>query len=119
MAAALNNSDYKTFWTSVKKHSRYNNNDPSTINDANNVTDIANVFGDRYSDLYKSVPYNVSKMSSVTSRIDNLIMSKCVKSDCQFNHIINVSDVAACAKQLKSNKSDGNEGLSSNHIIYG
>ena len=65
------------------------------------------------------MPYDVSKMSSISSRIDNLIMSKCVKGDCQFNHIINVSDVTACVKQLKSNKSDGNEGLSSNHIIYG
>ena len=34
-------SDYKTFWASVKKHSRYNNNIPSTIDDANNATDIA------------------------------------------------------------------------------
>ena len=119
MAAALNNSDYKTFWASVKKHSRYSTNIPSTIDDANNATDIANIFADRYSDLYKSVPYDVSKMSSITSRIDNLIMSKCVKGDCQFNHIINVSDFTACVKQLKSNKSDGNEGLSSNHIIYG
>ena len=58
-------------------------------------------------------------MSSIMSRIDNLVMSKCVKGDCQFNHIINVSDVTACVKHLKSNKSDGNEGLSSNHIIYG
>ena len=95
-----------------------NNNIPSTIDDANNARDIANKFADRYSDLYKSVPYDVSKMSSITSRIDNLIMSKCVTVDCQFNHIINVSDVTACVKQLKSNKYDGKEGLSSNHIIY-
>ena len=50
MAAALTNSDYKTFGASVKKHSRYNNNIPSTIDDANNGTDIANIFADRYSD---------------------------------------------------------------------
>ena len=84
MAAALTNSDYKTFGASVKKHSRYNDNIPSTIDDANNATDIANIFADRYSDLNISVPYDVSKMSSITSRIDNLIMSKCVKGDCQF-----------------------------------
>ena len=82
----------------MTKHSRYNTNIPSTIDDANNATDIANIFADRYSDLYKSVPYDVSKMSSITSRIDHLIMSKCVKGDCQFNHIINVSDVTACVE---------------------
>ena len=30
-----------------------------------------------------------------------------------------MSDVTACVKHPKSNKSDGNEGLSSNNIIYG
>ena len=118
MTAALNNSDCKTLWASVKKHSRYNNNTPSTIDYANNATDIANIFADRYSHLYKFVPYDVTNMSSITSRIDNLIMSKCVKGNCQFNHIIIVSDVTTCVKLLKSNKSDDNEGSSSNHIFH-
>ena len=49
-----------------------------------------------------------------------MIVSKCATRLCDSDdYVITTNDVNEGIKLLKHNKSDGNEGLSSNHIIYG
>lgn len=56
-------------------------------------------------------------MNSLLREIDSDINIKCSKEKCYHNHTINVTNVSDAIKLLKSNKSDGTNGQSSNHIV--
>ena len=58
-------------------------------------------------------------MARLDASINEMIVSKCATGLCDSDHVITTNDVMEGIKLLKHNKSDGNEGLSSNHIIYG
>ena len=119
MAQSLHNSNYTEFWNTVKKHTRLKSIVPSSIDDVNGEANIANVFAEKYSELYRSAPYDVAHMMRINTKIDGLISTKCKTGACANDHVINTNDVATGIKLLKHNKSDGNEGLMSNHFIFG
>ena len=58
-------------------------------------------------------------IARLDASINEMIVSKCATGLCDSDHVITTNDVMESIKLLKCNKSDGNEGLSSNHIIYG
>ena len=110
---------YDSFWSKVKQHSRLNSSLPSSIDGVNGAENISNLFADKYNNLYNSVPYDVSKMADIDDQLENLVQSKCKTGQCPISHVVTVDEVICCVNLLKSNKSDGNEGLLSNHIING
>ena len=107
------------FWNTVKKHTRLKSVVPLSIDDVNGEANIANVFAEKYPELYRSAPYDVANMMRINAKIDELISTKCKTRACANDHVINTNDVASGIKLLKHNKSDGNEGLMSNHLIFG
>jgi len=76
-------------------------------------SDIADVFANKYQDLYTSVPYDVEELQSIRNDLNASI----------FNYpsfpapIINVHDVGNAINGLKTGKADGSSGLSSDHFI--
>ena len=76
---------------------------------------IAGMFSDKYAALYNSVPYdNITEMK----RIEAEVMTRLQKcNDDSYN--ITVHDVMNAVTHLKTGKSDGSEGLSSDHFIHG
>ena len=113
------NSNYTEFWNTVKKHTRLKSSAPSSIDDVNGEANITNVFAKKYSELYRSAPYDVANMMRIDTKIAELISTNCTTESCAHDHVINTTDVAAGIKLPKRNKSDGNEGLMSNHLIFG
>ena len=77
------------------------------------------MFVNKYKNLYNSVPYNIKDMNHLTNHICDLVDQKCCSNKCYNSHIINVSDVNAAIKQLKSGKGDGNSSHMSDHVING
>ena len=63
--------------------------------------------------LYDSVPYDECEMSKIKSIPETRI------DTCNINYNISINDVIDAAMHLKSGKSDGNEGLNSDHFIHG
>ena len=85
---------------------------PCTIDGNNDSTSIADMFSDKYDTLYNSVPYDTNHMKLIE------IMSRVQKcNDESYN--ITVPDVLIAVTHLKDGKSDGYEGLSSDHFIHG
>ena len=80
----------------------------------NDNDDIANIFSEKYMELYNSVPYDTSEMKSIESSV----LSRILNSSCS-DYIITVTDVMNAIAHLKSGKSDGSEGLFSDHFIHG
>ena len=119
IAESLVKTDYHSFWAEVRKKTSYKSNTPSSIDGVNCPGDIANHFAIKYSELYTSAPYDSIRMDQINGSIDSLIESRCCSGKCDSNHKISYEDVVKGLQKLKNNKSDGNEGLTSNHIKNG
>ena len=72
------------------------------------------MFSDKYDTLYNSVPYDTNHMKLIEREIMSRVQ-KC--NDESYN--ITVPDVMNAVTHLKDGKSDGYEGLSSDHFIHG
>ena len=85
-------------------------------NNVDGVTDsnaIADMFADKYDDLYTSVPYDNTEMDVIDKHINSGVV--------EFNHdcVINFSDVEDAVRGLKPAKHDGYAGLSTDYFING
>ncbi len=78
------------------------------------IDDIVNLFADKYSNLYNSVPYDQSEINDIKYIIDAKL-----QNDVHQNYSVNVHDVVKATNHLKYGKSDGEEGLWSDHLIHG
>jgi len=119
IASAFCDKNYKSFWESVKKLSKYKTNTPSSIDNANGSDEISQLFACKYDDLYNYVPYCDRKMELINNELNSLVETKCQLGKCGYSHKISYADVKAAIDLLKSNKSDGDLGLNSNHLLMG
>ncbi len=64
MAEALVSNKTRNFFEALKIKDR-NNILPSSVDDASTDDDIVNLFADKYSNLYNSVPYDQSEINDI------------------------------------------------------
>jgi len=107
-----NNS--RDFWNEVKKMRGRRSNLPGVVDDCSGDADIAQCFGDKYRDLYSSVPYNVDEISSLKQQLNDDIKLQCESS----NAAVDAGEVYNAIRRLNMGKSDGTAGLSSDHFLY-
>ena len=114
IAEAMLSNNSRDMWSEVKKMKGRNSKLTCSIDDCSDSNDIANIFSSKYMELYNSVPYDVDEMKKIESRIMDRI------GDCSDDdYSISVRDVIDAVARLKHSKSDGSEGLFSDHFIYG
>ena len=112
MADAIVDNRTRDLWKEVKKIKGRNNASPANVDGATNVDDILNTFSVKYRNLYNSVPYDNNRMSKIQQEInERLNLSK------GMDYCITVDDIIKAVNKLISGKSDGEEGLNSDHII--
>ena len=114
MAQSILSDGSSGLWPEVKKIKGKKGKMASSMDGCNDNDDIANIFSDKYMELYNSVPYNTSEMKSIESSV----LSRLLNSSCS-DYIITLTDVMNAIAHLKSGKSDGSEGLFSDHFIHG
>ena len=77
------------------------------------ISDVADMFGEKYKTLYNSVPSQEQKLSAIRQSVTNNIFSY------NFNHAqVSVKSVEEAIKTLKHEKADGKDGFISSHLIY-
>ena len=113
MSDAIMSDKTRDFWSEIRKLKVHNTVMSNSIDGCNDNDDIMNVFRDKYMSLYNSVPYDECEMSKIKSIIETRI------DTCNINYNISINDVIDAVMHLKSGKSDGNEGLNSDHFIHG
>ena len=86
----------------------------SVIDGNSDSCSIAGMFSDKYAALYNSVPYDNTEMKRIEAEVMTRLQN-C--NDDIYN--ITVHDVMNDVAHLKTCKSDGLEGLSSDHFIHG
>ena len=109
MAQSILSDGSRGVWSEVRKIKGEKGKMACSMDGCNDNDDIANIFSDKYMELYNSVTYDTSEMKSIESSV----LSRILNSSCS-DYIITVTDA-----YLKSGKSDGSEGLSSDHFIHG
>ena len=113
MAEAICDNRTRDLWAEVRKIKGRNKFQPSSIDGIVNEEDIARCFSLKYNDLYNSVPSDNGEMISIDTEINNRVKDGVTAYD------ICVDDTVKGVRRLKLGKSDGEEGLSSDHIING
>ncbi len=87
---------------------------PACVDGASSDNDICGLFCKKYDDLYNSVPDVEEKMAKIKDEIQQQLCSN------SFNqYVITVSDLIKGIGHLKHGKTDGTEGLYSDHLING
>ena len=113
MAQSISNNDSRDFFKEVKKM----NPKPCqsyTINGINDCREIADHFSVKYKELYNSVQSCPENMTKIKEHVN------CHIANCNYvEAVITTDQVCRMVKVLKSNRSDGNLGYVSNHLIYG
>ncbi len=86
---------------------------PPHVDDTTENGQISDVLSQKYNGLYNSVPSDNEEMM----RIKHSIRKDLLKYN-NTEHVVTISEVVSAVSKLQKNKSDGDAGLWSNHIIY-
>ena len=102
----------RDFWGEVKRMRSTRQQCSSSVDGSTDPDDIAELFADKYKDLYTCVSYDVTEMNQIRCSIEESIIG--YDQTCS----ITVSEVFDAVCRLKPNKSDGNIGLSSDYFVH-
>ena len=114
MAEAILGNKSRLFWSEVNKIKGRNNVQSGIVDGCTGECDIAEVFSNKYNNLYNSVPYDEHEMCLIREEISNRIA---LMNNADYK--IEVRDVLSAVNRLKRGKADGEEGLNSDSIING
>jgi len=113
VADAMLRNNTRDFWSEIKRIRSSKSVNSRTVDNESEPINIAKLFADNYRELYTCVPYDVGEMKRISDDIDCLLLSDQMSHECIFTY----NDIKSAVSHLKPHKSDGNSGLSSNHII--
>ena len=113
MAQSINANQSRDFFKELKRVKSSKSCTAACINGENDSAAVAQLFADKYTSLFNSVPSNPEGLND----IDNYIQDSIKQEPCSST-IINKDMITAAVKRLKSEKADGDRGLYSNHIKY-
>ena len=111
MVEAISENRTRDFFKEVKKLNSKDKIAPS-IDGYMDSREIADHLADKYDGIYNSVPSDAEAMEQIAEHI---------KSNCQQGDdkdcVVTTENISDVIQYLKSNKTDGDKGLMSNHIL--
>ena len=113
MAEAIYENKSRNFFEEVKRINTSKACKTASINNESDPHKIASIFAEKYATLFNSVPSDSQRLID----IDEILSKKL--DEVNYSEATVTGDmVAKAAAKLKKGKSDGIEGLISNHVIY-
>ena len=109
------------FWSEVKQVIGTNKTLPNNIDGVQGSDDIADLFNDKYKDLYNSVGYNARQMIELREEIDSNISRSTERYDspAKSTALFTANDICDSITSIKYGKGGGQDGHSSDNIRYG
>ena len=112
MAHTVVSINSRDLWSEVRKV-KGRNKISSNVDGSCDSKEITELFSEKYKHLYNSVPYNIDDMHAIESTIFERL------HNCEnLKYVISHSDVINAVSHLKNGKSDGSEGLFSDHFLH-
>ena len=112
-ANAILENRNRDFWHEVKKVCGGKSDIQRTVDGETQSDSIANIFANKYEELYTSVGYDEVEMDGLRRDIEDMVNDVGYDSNC----IIKFADIINAVSKLKPGKHDGHLGLSSDHVI--
>ena len=113
-AQALISNRHRDFWQEVRKIRARKLMSNYAIDGHSSAEEIARLFGEKYRDLYSSVPYDRAEMNKISDNVEIQLHNDGFTSDC----VVTALDVKNALSRVKCDKGDVDDRLSSNHLIY-
>jgi hypothetical protein len=113
IASALLNDSERNFWAEIKRIRGNRGGTSKVVDGLSDVCSIAQLFTEKYRELYTSVSYNESEMKCIINDLNCSLTGASVIPDCIFNSC----EVRSAVSKLKCHKSDGCTSLSSDHFL--
>ncbi len=113
MADAIIANDSKNLWREARKINPKKKSIPNTINGINGDKTISELFADKYTGHYNSVPYDVDTMNRIKDCVQQSLHNNVGEYD-----EVTTDDIESSISQLKIGKHDGDQWLESDHLIY-
>jgi hypothetical protein len=107
----------KNFCTEIKKINAKKTSQSKVIDGVEDKNGIANIFSNKYEELYNSVSYNQEELDKLLNMVNKDIDITCNNSEVQHIHIISSQMVAEAIRHLKASKADGSDNIRSDNII--
>ena len=117
MANSLSNNRHRDMWGEVKRVNRNGSSLPNVVDGVQGESEVCQLFGRKYSDLYNSVGFDEVEMRELDAKVQSLCRDTCSTGRCYCSHVVGVGDVASAVRKLKRSKSDSLPLLSSDHFI--
>jgi hypothetical protein len=111
-ASAIVENRNRDFWREVKNVNGGARDTPKMVDGHTQNEYIADLFANKYEDLYTSVGYNEAEMDVLRQEIEKKVELSGYDSNC----IITFKDITNAVSNLKPGKRDGHFGLSSDHV---
>jgi hypothetical protein len=111
-ATALLHNDSRNFWTEVKKMRASRMSYNGIVDGHSDANDIARIFGEKYRDLYTSVPYDECDMGEISDTINEHI-----SDDDDIAFVVSTIEVSDAISHIKHYKNDVDNMLNSDHFI--
>ena len=112
-ATALLQNNSRNFWTEVKKIRSSKVACTSVVDGHSDASEIAQIFGDKYRDLYTSVSFDRGEMHEISNTVeDNIAL------DDSTDFVITPLDVSTAISHIKHYKNYVDNMLTSDHFIY-
>lgn len=113
VAQSIVTSCDRNFWAEIKKLRSKQAASSQSVDGISEVNGIAQLFAQKYRELYNSVSYDNSEMQTIVDNVNSSLSRDVVSTDCIFS----CDDVKDAVTRLKPDKRDGNPELHSDHII--
>ena len=114
IALALAENNNRQFWSEIKRIRQTKCTVGGVIDGRCSSSDIADLFAEKYHDLYTSVPFDEADMQLQCIR--NELTASLTNSDI-VSSFVSVPDVLRACGSLKAGKNDADIGLSTDHFI--
>ena len=118
LANYMINNKVNNFWAEIKKMKGNVGNLPMSVNGVSGESNIANLFSEKYKELFSCVSYDSDIMFNLKQQTEKNVQRLCIHGKCYNSHCINVDDIRESIRQLKLDKSDGTTLFNSCHVIY-
>ena len=112
LTEALLQSDSRDFFTEIKRINAHPKSSHG-INGSTDAQDIANTFCEKYKSLYNCVPSDKEQFKLIEDYIGHG-----VDNSSYIDCFVSYSSVKLAVKKLKHEKSDGDKGFISSHLIH-
>lgn len=123
MAECVNNNSSRDLWEEVKRMKPNAKTIPSKIDNVTGDKNIANLFADKFKNLYNSVKYNQMDMKLLQDEVNDGITCKCVNEKCEPGHghihRVTISDIKKAINRIKKGKKDCYMNIFTDSLICG